>query len=278
MLRWWGSETRIVMCADRLVRLGIERRGQARVLEKTLVPIEPAGTGPVWLAALEALKDCFKATTFPRSPVVLVLSNRFVRYVAIPWNDSIVARDERLAFARHCFKERYGDVASNWTVQLGKGGYGESNVACAIDAGLINGVQEAATKANVRLESVQPYLMSVYNQFRYGLGENDGACLATVESDTLCLAWFRKQQWQGIKTRRISQDWARELDAMLIEEAAEGGLEQPPSVVHVFAPERDRVAVQPSGVRLSRLEVAARPGFSPITDTRFAMGLCGVQR
>jgi hypothetical protein len=50
-----------------------------------------------------------------------------------------------------------------------------------------------------------------------------------------------------------------------------------PSVLHVFAPEQDRMAVQPSGVRLNRLEMAARPGFSPITDTRFAMGLCGVR-
>lgn len=277
MSRWWGSEIRIALCADRLIVVRLVKRGGARVVDKALLAVEQVSEGPIWSAPVRALAEYLKAKAPGSAPVTVVLSNRFARYTLVPWYPELLSHAERLALTRHRFKEQYGEIARKWNVELSRGAYGDSAVACALDGELVKGVRLAAEQAGAKLISVQPYLVAAFNQFRSELAtKSETRCFATVEPDTLCLAWFHNGQWQGVKTRRPHRECGQELRAALLEEVGGSALDAFPSVAHVFAPERNEPIALDVALRVNRLRLPAREGFSAVTDARFAMGLCGV--
>ncbi|MEP6502037.1 MAG: hypothetical protein ABJD97_01800 [Betaproteobacteria bacterium] len=143
-----------------------------------------AGT-PAWAAAVAALAHELDAAPLARrSRVGCVVPGRHVRYLLVPWNAVMQARAARQAFAEHCFRETYGELARDWVVRAGAGACASATRACAIDAALLDELGRVFALRGLVLCSVTPSL--VHELAVLGDGLPAGASWVVVpEADAL---------------------------------------------------------------------------------------------
>ena len=99
-------------------------------------------------------------------------------------------------------------------------------LACAVDRTLINQLAEIFVQANIRLASVQPFLIAAFNRIRKTVG--NGSCWIVVEEPgRLTLALITRGMWIAIRGRRADKGWRRALPEILERESAFLGLTQP---------------------------------------------------
>jgi len=176
-----------------------------------------------WRGAVQALETALPAYTGRPAHARVILSSRLVRYVLVPWSDALGDAEEEAAFARHCFERTYGEVAAQWDLRVSDERDGVPKLASAVDAALPVALREVFAAAGVLLDSVQPNLMTVYNDYRHRL-QGRHAWLALLEPGGLCLALLHQGRWARIRSMRIGPGWRVEL-ALILER--ETYLEEP---------------------------------------------------
>ena len=197
MLLPWRAERRVGLCPNRLVLANAE---------------QVATDDP--FAELSRLGS--------RRPVTVVLSSHLVRYVLLPWSDALHSEDEWSAFAQHAFKTTYGAIAEGWHCRVSPARRGDSRIASAIDAEVLESLRSVRGVA-----SVQPYLMSAFNARRRSLQGKNG-WLVVQEQGRTVVALLRDGHWRLVRTRRIGDDWQERLPEILDREgtAAQDGSEE----------------------------------------------------
>ena len=165
-----------------------------RVEEKRL-PCDPAFGSEPWQGALAALKSV--KIDFP-ARVTVVLANRFVRYAVVPWSGALGGDAEEQAYLRHHFAKIHGERAKRWALRASEAPTGAPRLASAIDAALLEAVRACfPAKGKARLVSVQPQLMSRFNQWRDALPAA-GAWLVLAEADRACIALHSGGRWRSV--------------------------------------------------------------------------------
>jgi len=268
----WSEQIRVGFCADRIVWVRVSGGLRRRILEKLQLDVESPAGSPTWSGALEALQTKLTASVPKRTRVSVVLSNRLVRYMVVPWHSALMARSERLAQARHCFREAYGDMANDWEIAMAAGSYGQPALASAIDRSLLTGLREICQGWS--LQSVQPYLTSAYRQFRRDIRRPKASAtyFGVVEPDELALIRLDSGGLAAVSSSRTGSDWQQTLRGMLLQGAME---ESVVPKVRVLAP--GRTPLNPvMGAQLTRLELPAMSGYSPLSDERMNMAIVGL--
>ena len=164
----------------------------------------------------------------------VILSSRLVRYLLVPWSEALVDAEEEAAFARHCFARVYGEAAGEWDIRVGDEREGAQRLACAVDAALPEALRAAFVAAHVRLDSIQPNLMAVCNEYRGRLRRRH-AWLALLEPGSLCLARLDQGRWTRLRSMRIGPGWRAELPRILEREACLAGAGEAPRDVFLWA-------------------------------------------
>lgn len=188
------DELRVVLTPEQVLMVRIKRamtyRGLRRkVLEKKAVLCAAyAAGGTQWGAALQALEAALTVQAGRKAFATVVLSNHFMRYALLPWSDVPVSEDEEMSYARHTFRQAYGDAAESWELRLSPGRIG------------------------------QPHLMTAYNACRPSFG-GKSAWFALLEPGSLCLALLRHGSWESVRTTRMDGDGRVALPLMLEREA-----------------------------------------------------------
>lgn len=277
MSHLWREQIHIALTPTRvmLVRFG---RGFARnVIDKRSVPVE-AASGASWLAAVNTMKAALRDLNAPGADITVIVSNHFVNYLMVPSAEALDNPEEENAFARHHFSKTFGAMAENWSVRLSAARNGAERLACGVDQALIDAVREACAQSGTKLVSVQPYLMAVFNTWRKQL-DGDNMWLILAEPQKLCMALFKKGEWQSVRAMRVEHGWQNELPDLLEREARiansdTGALPQ----VYLFAPE-DATASVPRSVAalVKQLQPAACKGFTPLQDAGFGMAMLGAR-
>jgi hypothetical protein len=206
-----------------LARQALLPRG--RGLSDRAIPVEPEGSSEYPAAAWRASLDAFGAGLRDRraapGSVDAVLSDHFVRYVLIPWSESVVSDSDRLALARLCFRDVYGDLSDTWDISVDQEPAGQASFACAVDRGLISGLRDIVSRAGGRLESVTPALADCVNRHRHALKETQ-FCLATAEPGRISLAFRSPSGWQAVRSRRCEGPLPEALPNLLKQEVVAG--------------------------------------------------------
>jgi hypothetical protein len=174
--------------------------GAGKVLEEIVRECEPVSGQPNWAAALDTLDVLLAQMPKKRAPVSVVLSNHFVRYVVLPWQEDLSAADEITAAAAQRFTHLFGESVRGWDVRTAQTDYGQPGIACAIDGELLISLGDRINRGGLRLVSVQPLLLSAFNALRSKL--DPSGALVVVESGRICLSVFREGQWQFVTSRR----------------------------------------------------------------------------
>lgn len=222
MSPWRRNTLEVELAPDQANLLHSARRLTLRGLRTTLrnerLPAVAGNDDEAWRGAVQALQAALPAHAGRPAHVRVILSNRLVRYALVPWSDALSDAAEETAFARHCFERVHGEASAQWDLRVSAGGDGAPMLASAVDARLLNALREAFAAAGVRLDSIQPSLMAVYNDHRRRL-QGRYAWLALLEPGQLCLALLQHGRWMRVRSMRIGPGWRVELALLLAREA-----------------------------------------------------------
>lgn len=228
-----------------------------------------------WRGAVQALETALPAHAGRPSHVRVILSSRLVRYVLVPWSDALSDAEEEAAFARHCFDRTYGEAAAQWDVRVSGERDGVPMLASAVDAALPGALREVFAAAGVRLDSIQPNLMAVYNDYRRRL-QGRHAWLALLEPGSLCLALLHQGRWVRVRSMRIGSAWRAELALILEREAYLTGPEAAARDVFVGASGLGDVKLpENDGWQFHLLAPGRRHGAAPADAGRFLVAAEG---
>ena len=210
------------------LRIGL---GAKRLMVSGAKPLELAA-GDGWRPALDALPEVLKAHRGREA--ALVLADQFVRYALLPHNDAVKTPDQWLALARHRFGALHGAAAAGWDIKVTETAPLGPRLACAVDRELIEGLATTLVTNQIRLVSVQPFLVAAFNRIRQTVG--NGSCWIVVEEPgRLTLALIRRGAWVAIRSRRSDERWRLVLPEILEREGAFLGLDEPCTRVIVCA-------------------------------------------
>lgn len=184
-------------------------------------PVTSALSDEPWRASVEVLGMALREESAARSAQVVV-SDHFLRYALVPWNDSLVADTERLAFARLALSEIYGSMAEGWAVTLDQQPAGQASFACAIDRDLLQALREVTAGRGLRLTAVSAALAQRITRHRAAL-RDQVFCLASLEPARLTLAFRNESGWLAVRSRRVNGNPLEALSGVLRQEAAAAG-------------------------------------------------------
>ncbi|HUQ75549.1 MAG TPA: hypothetical protein VM183_12555 [Burkholderiales bacterium] len=217
-LLWRNKKLRIGLAPDRIYISGAKA-------------VELASNDGSWTAAVESLGTVLAST---KGEATVVLADQFVRYTLLPWNETLKSAEQWNALASHRFTTLHGPKAGDWQINVAETAPMGPRLACAVDRSLIERLADAFVKANVRLASVQPFLVAAFNRIRKTVG--NGSCWIVVEEPgRLTLALIQRGMWVAIRTRRADKSWRTVLPEMLERESAFLGLSSPITRVVVCA-------------------------------------------
>ena len=274
MLPLWRDKVRIVLCKDRLIILHYQGGRRPRIHSKQVYPYTGVETG--WQPLLGLLESVLKDKDWKQADTMVVLSNHFVRFLVLPWNEAILSGDEKMALVQHRFDEVYGEASSTWNFRLNEGSFGTPSIACAIPQKLLDQLKALFETSPLRLKSVQPYLMTAFNACRNELGK-DPSWFVLAERDNICVGLLQDGQWSSIRLRNVVSDWLEEAMLMLEREAllATGGNKH--TKVFIFAPETSSVAtIKREPWTINRLMLTPLPEISKAEMSNFAMAAAGL--
>lgn len=220
------------------------RRTETR--NDNVIPCETAVESEMpWQNAIRTLEAALPSIIQGKPAVSVTLSNHFMRYLLVPWLDNM-SEEEEMAFARHCFRETYGNTADSWSVRISPGRAGVATLASAVDTRLLEELRESVIRLGLKIKSIQPHLMSAFNSCSRSL-EGRSAWLALLEPGSLCLAALQKGQLSWIRTLRISDAWNEELSTILQREVylADTGMDM--EEVFLWAPHIEAMNIQSVG-------------------------------
>ena len=209
-LLWRNKQLRIGLAPDRIYITGARS-------------VDLAANDGSWNAPVEALAATLAGR---KGEAAVVLADQFVRYALLPWNETLKTREQWAALATHRFNTLHGPRATDWQINVAETAPMGARLACAVDRTLINQLAEIFVQANIRLGSVQPFLVHAFNRIRKTVG--NGSCWIVVEEPArLTLALIQRGMWIAIRGRRADQGWRHVLPEILERESAFLGLAQP---------------------------------------------------
>ena len=183
------------------------------------------------VTALGAVLDEHKARKLELS---VALSGSLARCLVLPWPAEVEDEDEGATYAAHQFKHVFGDAVDGWEVRFDTEARGAQRLACGIERSLIAAVRDAAKSRGVRLASIQPLLVSVFNRCRRAIGSQP-TLFFLAEPGRYHGASLEGVKWHALRSGRLASDAPQELAEALAREAALFG--KPPARVLLYAPE-----------------------------------------
>lgn len=274
MLRLWRDQVRIALCPDRMITVHHRAGLRPHIVAKRVHHYSAAEPG--WQAALPVLQAALANPDWKNADATLILSNHFMRFLLLPWNDVALTDAEKLSLLQHRFNEVYGEASASWELRLNEGSFGAPSLASAVDRDLLGQLQDIFKASPLRLKSVQPYLMSAFNVCRNKLG-NGAAWLVLVEQGMSCIGLLHRGQWQSIRLRRTGSDWFDETMLALEREILLADSGNHSSEVFIYAPEHPMFTpIKRGALAIHPVLPDARAALAPGEISSYAMAAAGI--
>jgi len=211
------------------LRIGL---GPDRIMVAGAKAIDVPEADGGWESPLRVFEKSF--SDMKGSEGSVVLADQFVRYVLLPWNETLKTHEQWQALAKHRFAGLHGTRAAEWKVEVSETAPAGARLACAVDRSLIENLASLFTANGLKLVSVQPFLVAAYNRIRATVG--NGSCWVVVEErGRLTLVLIQRGAWLAIRSRRCDERWRIVLPEILERESAFLGLSEPCTRVVVCA-------------------------------------------
>lgn len=279
MSRWLTDELHVSLSPAQIGVAQVRRSPGIKGIKRAVIAKQSVACSSdpqafVWDGALQALDTLLPKYAEDHPKVTIVLSNNFVRYALVPWSDLVTGEEQLQAYTRHCFQMTYGAMSANWTLRLSRATVGASQLASAVDDKLLAACNEVVKRHGLRLASVQPYLMSAFNQLKMQFQGMD-AWFALAEPGNICLAQIQQGKWVRIRTARMGNSW-EEFSRFLLREALMGSseLQANEQLLYLYAPHMG-YSHKISGWKIVELP-APLPSSMVEEDSSLVMALSGL--
>ncbi|SDK13865.1 hypothetical protein SAMN05192566_0281 [Methylophilus rhizosphaerae] len=228
--RWWQAltapELRLVICCDELEVFMFSRQwlpGRARqLIGHQRYPLagnaqEAMPPEILW----QTLRDVLAPLTGQRWHVVVVLSNQYARWLALPWQSEIRSQADRQAYYRHGLQQAFGQEMQDWHIEAHTGGFGQHTLVNALPVTLITQLQGVCAEYQLLPGMIAPAWMLAANQALHMLqrqkNRQDGWVVCR-ESNSLTLACLIHGDWQHIRYVPVDAHWRQTLQQVLLRE------------------------------------------------------------
>ncbi|AXS80144.1 hypothetical protein [Dechloromonas sp. HYN0024] len=214
-----------------------------------------------WQPWVDALAAWLCERPRQRFNVSVVLPDGLVRYQVLPWRSGISISAEWQAYAAYRFREVYGERAATWRFQVALTPPGETALATAIDAKLLEALRGVVSKPS-KLVSVQPRFVAGYNHWRQKL-KGKSCWFATHEHGRVCLGFIQQGRWQVVRNEscaELSSQGMAELLHRLDLTLDESARSAPVFCTGEFADEAPQSSLAGHSLHSLRLPVDGHPG------------------
>ncbi len=274
MLRLWRDQVRIALCPDRVITLHYKAGLRPRIISKQIHKCVESGLG--WQGVLPTLQAALSKTDWRNADATLIISNHFVRYLLLPWSDVSLTNEEKAALLQDRFQEVYGEVSATWDLRLNAGSFGSPSLASGVDKNLLAQVKTIFDSSKLRLDSIQPYLMSSVNDIRRNFKKGSD-WFVMVEEGMFCIALLYDGQWKRIRSRQIERDWLEEILVALEREILLDESDGQIIKVWVYAPDsRLSKPIKRGTMVIEPLPPSPRAMLSPLDRHNYAMAVAGM--
>ncbi|MBX3617717.1 hypothetical protein [Nitrosomonas sp.] len=257
MLPLWHDQIRVFLAPTRLDWVRLKRGFKPIQLSKASVLFESAGETPNWNSALLQLAQVLSEE--PGTDISIVLSNHFLRYIALPPQSEINTPEEVKSYAQFRMHEVYGNRVDSWALSISDWNPIDGAVCAAIPRDFLAQLEQLITTHGCKLKNIEPYLASVYDRWCAQL-QHEKIYLAVIETGRICIAISHHGKWQSIRNQRILHNAADDLLAALDQEVIWSGTKEALELVHLFAPEHPELTLPPhSGWRVVSLPHGKMP-------------------
>jgi len=255
----WSSERATAWLAPGGAALAVHApgwRGPRLRAERAIARMQ-ATRFPGWREAVQALQDDLGREPLRARGLDVVLSDHWVRYVALPWREGLNGAAEWAAYAAHAFGTTYGDVAGRWRVRVAAGLPGDARLAAAIDDELPAALAALAGEAGLPLGRIEPHFCRAFDRFRRVL-PGAGAWFVTLEPGRLCAGRVAGGGCFEVVRARSGEHPADTLETVLRETALAAGDDAAAATVFVVAQD-----APPVSGRSVAMRPIGRPAGSP---------------
>ena len=275
MLPSWRDEVRIALCPDRVILARVSGHWRGHVTAKHIVRVA-ALHATDWRACMEALRETLADERWGNAQATVIVSSHFVQYALVPWSEELVAADEKRAWVQHHFAEAYGESVANAEYRWSEDGPAAPCITSAVNGEFVNQLRRTFEATSLELKSIQPYFMAVFNRWRRRTNRS-AVWMLVVEPGRVSLGSMAQGKWRRIVSRRIGADLRSELRIVLSREQVLCDAADAPVSVLAYVPEVPKFEIPGwNEVPLHSLAPRALAGFSPHSDSDYAMALTGV--
>jgi hypothetical protein len=214
----------VAVSADNVSVMKQSRDLSRHVFEQQHSSIVQDTDEPVWQHAIGKLESLLASMQIkPKTQLQVILSSDFVRYLILPPQLIPMSSTEKSAYAAAAYREVYGTVVGSWHIKLHDASPNQATIAVAVDEKLLETLNLISLKHQLKLVSVQPYLMRVFNSLRNQLGNLNGY-LVILDSGRLLVMGMHQGQCQNLRASVIGgNDWKTELEHFLVRESLLNG-------------------------------------------------------
>jgi len=264
----WRNRLVVFVGAEHISVLKLGRGVKPKLLGRRDEVFHPSENQAPWQAALEALDAILAEPEWQAPDMDVVLSNRFVRYAVVPFNDQLKKYAEQEAFAKHVLNQSHGAAAGQWALRIQKAKAGVPALVGAVDQALVDALGGLCRAHGTKLHTITPYLTAVFNRSRGVFGEGQ-AWLVVAEAGYSLFALIDKGNFSAING--VFHSTMQELPALLDRENLVSGLSEPCRKVYWHSvSDEARPEYREGGYELNRLDTPSAdemPGGDLAADT-----------
>lgn len=260
MSRLWRDQLQIYLAPGRIDWVQMKRGLKPVRLAKSTVFFEPSAGESDWGPALQQLEKVLAGAT--GTELSIVLSNHFLRYVALPPQNEITTPEEVKSYADFRMREVYAERVDGWILSVSDWSPVDGAVCAAIPRELSLRLEQMALNNRCKINVLEPYLASVHDRWHDQLS-GEKIYLTVIEPGRICLAITYRGQWQSIRNQRVIHDVTTDLLAALDQEVIWSGKKEAMEFVYVFAPEHPGLTLpQDSGWSVIPLPTGKMPSLA----------------
>lgn len=240
MSQLWRDQFQVFFAPGRIDLVRLPKGLKAAPLPKISNNFELGTDTALWKRPIEQLAQLLEKENSARSlkgaELSITLSNHFVRYAVIQFQQGIKDAQEFFAYAQFQMREIYGDRIDSWDISMSDWDPKSGGICAALERELVQQLQALAVRFHMKLKQIEPYLTAVFDQWGRAINQQQ-FWFIVVEPARLCVLLFSNGSWKSIRNQRSLNPVEAELPILLEQEAIIANQRELIELVFIFAPE-----------------------------------------
>lgn len=240
MSQSWRDQIQVFFAPGKINLVRLPKGLKAVPLPKISNNFELGTDTALWKRPIEQLAQLLEKENSVRSlkgaELSITLSNHFVRYAVIQFQQGIKDAQEFFAYAQFQMREIYGDRIDSWDISMSDWDPKSGGICAALERELVQQLQALAVRFHMKLKQIEPYLTAAFDQWGRTINQ-ERFWFIVVEPARLCVLLFSNGSWKSIRNQRLLNPVEAELPVLLEQEAIIANQRELIELVFIFAPE-----------------------------------------